>query len=141
MAMPWKCFCFDYSLVQHVVPLSMQLPLAKLFLSAWAGQCLVYNIDIKSLQNRLLKVCCVLKTSTCLPRLLFIFLLWPITVLIKQTRQAILVIKQSIFLRCLWSSKMPHSGRLPALTQTTRVEKLAKGKHSSLLRTLVNYEL
>ncbi len=30
------------------------------------------------------------------------FLLWPLTVLIKQTRQAVLAVKQSILLRCLW---------------------------------------
>ncbi len=30
------------------------------------------------------------------------FLLWPLTVLIKQTRQAVRSIKQSILLRCLW---------------------------------------
>ncbi len=39
-------------------------------------------------------------TSTGLPR--FHFLLQPLTVLIKQTRQAVCAIKQSILLRCLW---------------------------------------
>jgi hypothetical protein len=53
------------------------------------------SIDIQSLQNRLLKVCHVPATSTHLPRLLFIyFLLWPLTVLMKQTRQAVHAIKQ-----------------------------------------------
>jgi hypothetical protein len=60
----------------------------------------VVTIDIKSLQNRLLKVCYVPATSTRLPRLLFLLL--PLTVLIKQTRQAIHTIRQSILLRCLW---------------------------------------
>ncbi len=32
----------------------------------------------------------------------FIFLLWSLTVLMKQTRQTVHTIKQSIFLRCLW---------------------------------------
>jgi hypothetical protein len=32
----------------------------------------------------------------------FFFLLHPLTVLMKQTRQAVSAIKQSIFLRCLW---------------------------------------
>jgi hypothetical protein len=53
-----------------------------------------YIIDIKSLQNRLLKVCYVPAPNASLPRLLF--LLQPFTVLMKHTRQAVLVIKQSI---------------------------------------------
>ncbi len=59
------------------------------------------TIDIKSLQTRFLKVYYVLATIANLPRLLF--LLRPLTVLIKQTRQAIRAVKQSILLRCLWS--------------------------------------
>ncbi len=60
------------------------------------------SIDIESLQNRLLKVCYVPATSACLHRLLFIiFLLRPLTALIKETRQTISAIKHSIFLRCL----------------------------------------
>jgi hypothetical protein len=52
------------------------------------------TIDTESLQNRLLKVCYVRATSACLPRLLFIlFLLWPLTVLMKQTRQAVCTVK------------------------------------------------
>jgi hypothetical protein len=31
------------------------------------------------------------------------FLRWPLTVLMKQTRQAVRTFKQSILLRCLWS--------------------------------------
>ncbi len=58
---------------------------------------LVTIIDIESLQIRLLKVCYVPATSARLPRLLF-----AITVLIKQTRQTVRAIKQSILLRCLW---------------------------------------
>jgi len=56
----------------------------------------VWVIDIESLQNRLLKVCYVPATSAGLPRL---FLLGP---LMKQTRQAVRAIKQSVLLRCLW---------------------------------------
>ncbi len=47
-------------------------------------------------QNRLLKVCYVPNTSASLSRLLF--LQWPLTVLMVQTRQAVRTIKQ---LRCL----------------------------------------
>jgi len=59
----------------------------------------VIVVDIKSLQNRLLKVCCVPSTSTSLQRL---FLLQPLAVLMKQTRQSVHAINQSILLRCLW---------------------------------------
>jgi hypothetical protein len=53
-------------------------------------------IDVKSLQNRLLKVCYVPATNAGLPRLLF--LLQPLTVLMKQTRQVVCGIKQSTLL-------------------------------------------
>ncbi len=46
------------------------------------------------------KVCYVPATSAGLPRLLF--LLRPLTVLMKQTRQAVRAIKQPILLRILW---------------------------------------
>jgi len=60
------------------------------------------TIDIESLQNRSLKVCYVAGTSAG-KRVSFFFsflflLLWPLTVLMKQTRQAVCAIKQSIFL-------------------------------------------
>ncbi len=53
-------------------------------------------------QNRLLKVCCVPATSAGLPRVSFFFsflflLQWPFTLLIKQTRQAVCAVKQSIY--------------------------------------------
>ncbi len=78
--------------------------------NAVVSKCVV-SIDIKSLQNRLLKVCYVPATSVCLPRLLF--LLWPLTVLMKQTSQAVHAVKQSILLRCLWlhhsmKPRQPH---------------------------------
>ncbi len=62
----------------------------------------VWTIDIKSLQNRLLKVCYVPATSAGLPRVSFFFsflflLLQPLTVLMKQTRQAVSAVKQSIY--------------------------------------------
>jgi hypothetical protein len=59
------------------------------------------NIDMESLQNRLLKVCYVPATSASLPRVTFFFsflffflLLRPLTVLMKQTG----LLQQSIFL-------------------------------------------
>jgi hypothetical protein len=53
-------------------------------------------IDIERYKNRLLKFCYVPATSSAHNRLLFV--LRPFTVLMKQTRQAVLIIKQSIFL-------------------------------------------
>jgi hypothetical protein len=63
----------------------------------------VKAIDIESLQNRLLKVCYVPATSVALPRVSFFFsflflLLRPLTILMKQTRQAVRAVKQSMFL-------------------------------------------
>jgi hypothetical protein len=52
--------------------------------------------DIESLQNRLLKVCYVPAASASLPRLLF--LLRPLAVLMKKTRQAVHAMKQLYFL-------------------------------------------
>jgi hypothetical protein len=47
--------------------------------------------------------CYVPATSAAYSRLLFfLFLLRPLTVLMKQTRQAVRAVKPSIFLRCLW---------------------------------------
>ncbi len=57
-------------------------------------------INNESLQNRLLKFCYVPATSASLNRLLFLLLI--LTVLMKQTRQAVCAIKQSIIVRCLW---------------------------------------
>jgi hypothetical protein len=55
--------------------------------------------------NRLLKVCYVPTTSASLSRLLFLFFLqWPLTVLMKQTRQAVHAFKQPSLLICLWLS-------------------------------------
>jgi hypothetical protein len=61
------------------------------------------TIDIESLQNRLLKVCYVPASSAGLLRISFFFsflflLMRPLTVLMKQTRQAVCAIKRSIFL-------------------------------------------
>ena len=57
------------------------------------------GIDIKRRKNRLLKFDYVPATSAAHNRLLFfLFLLRPFTVLMKQTRQAVRAVKQSIFL-------------------------------------------
>jgi hypothetical protein len=56
---------------------------------------LLIHIDIKR-KNRLLKVCYVPATSARLQRLLF--LLQPLTVLMKQTRQAVHAIKSLYYL-------------------------------------------
>ncbi len=76
------------------------MTLCSFYLAEW-----IPPIDIKSLQNRLLKVCYVPVISASLSRLLFLsFLQWPLTVLMKQTRQAVRAFKQSILLRC----QCPH---------------------------------
>ncbi len=56
----------------------------------------IHPIDIESLKNRLLKVCYVPATSASPPRILF--LLRPLTVLMKQTKWPVWAIKQSIYL-------------------------------------------
>jgi hypothetical protein len=69
--------------------------------SLWSCQyfALIRAIDLERQKNRLLKVCYVPTTSAGLPRLLFSFLfMQPLAVLIKQTRQAVRAIKQSIYL-------------------------------------------
>ncbi len=55
-------------------------------------------IDIER-KFRLLKVCYMHTTSTTFQ---VVFLLRPLTVLIRQTRMAVCVINPSIYLRCLW---------------------------------------
>jgi hypothetical protein len=63
------------------------------------------SIDIKS-KNRLLKVCYVPATSPTFLAFFLFFLLWPLTVQIKQTRQAVHAVMQSILLRYLWKEGM-----------------------------------
>jgi hypothetical protein len=59
----------------------------------------VLSKDIERRKNRLLKFCYVPATSAAHNRLLFfIFLLRLFTVLMKQTRQAVHAVKQSIIL-------------------------------------------
>ncbi len=65
-----------------------------------------------SKEYRLLKFCYVPATSATsskafLASFLF-FLLRPLTVLMKQTRQVLCTIKQSILLRCLWCNSTRH---------------------------------
>jgi len=90
----------------------------------------IQTIDIESLQNRLLRVCYEHATSARLPRLL---LLRPLTVLIKQTRQAVRAIKQSMLPRCLWfePSKLPSRVKWCTTNlrqQTTRATNLISFK-------------
>jgi hypothetical protein len=69
-----------------------------------------HNIDIKR-KNRLLKVCYVPTTSTTFLAFLLFFMLWPLAVLKKPTRQAVPAVKKSILLRCLWMYTRRDSGR------------------------------
>ncbi len=54
-------------------------------------------------------------TSAGLSRLLFLFLLWPLRVLIEQTRQALCAFTQSILLRCIWQNQTNVSMDLKGL--------------------------
>ncbi len=47
------------------------------------------------------------------------FLLWPLTVLMKQTRQAVCTFKQSILLRCLWAGLLNKSSYLTQVLGAT----------------------
>ncbi len=61
------------------------------------------SIDIeRRRKNRLLKVCYVPTHSATFLAFFSFFVLWPLTVLMRQTRQAVCTIKQSILLRCIW---------------------------------------
>jgi hypothetical protein len=44
MAMAWKCFCFDFAILQHIAPLDLQWPLAQLFPTALAGSSGWYTV-------------------------------------------------------------------------------------------------
>ncbi len=96
-----------------------------------------FAIDIESLRNWLLKVCYVTPTRAHLPRLLF--LLRPLTVLIKQTRQAVCTIKQSILLRCLC---ILWNGFLVKWVPGRGLERRESGKtvlHLQIISILISY--
>ncbi len=101
---------------------------------------------------RLLKFCYVLTASaTVLALFFFSFLLQPLPALMRQTRQAVCSINQSIFLRCLWSlvifgfylwvrlqpthvellSVPCRAGRLLTLLTNIMLDNISMDKHSS----------
>ncbi len=61
------------------------------------------TIDIER-KNRLLKVCYVPTTNATFLAFFLFFLLWSLTVLMKQTRQVVRAVRRSILLRCLWKT-------------------------------------
>jgi hypothetical protein len=63
----------------------------------------------------------------------FLFLLWQLTVLMKQTRQAVHAFKQSILLRCLW-----HRLREKA-TAEVLFELTCYGKEGKIIDQRVQY--
>ncbi len=109
-----------------------------LYQTKLAAICLLYvhGIDIESLQNRLLKVCYVPATSASLLRVSFVFyflflLLRALTVLMKQTGQAVRVVKQSIFLDIYgpwWQWGQNHSSSSSRVLQ--KFAKKKKNLHS-----------
>ena len=78
--------------------------------------------------NRLLKVCYVPATSADLIAFFFSFLLRPLTVLMKQTRQPVHAVKQSIYLDvyglALWLCLLFWSGGMPVLLACPKVMSL-----------------
>ncbi len=89
---------------------------------AWCKPHMPPNHRYRKYQNRLLKVCCVHAITTGLPRVSFFFsflflLQWPFTVLIKQTRQAVRAVKQSIYILRILCHK--HIFSRKSLTETT----------------------
>ncbi len=56
------------------------------------------TIDIERCKNRLLKFFMCPLLAQLIIGLFFLFLLWPFTVLMKQTRQTVRAVKQSMFL-------------------------------------------
>ncbi len=74
-------------------------------LSAWLCPVRWKGIDIER-KNRLLKVCYVTTTSAAF---LASYLLQPLTVLMRQTKQPVRAINQSIFLRCLCGKVTPRT--------------------------------
>jgi hypothetical protein len=90
----------------------------------WFLQCHRY----RKTKNRLLKFCFVPVTSAAHNKLLFfLFLLWPFTVVMKQTRQAVHVIKQSIFLDVYVQC---HDKIYPFLT-SLQIDQFAKKNHDN----------
>ncbi len=83
-------------------------------------------IDIER-KNRLLKFCYVPNTSK---TFLGFFLLWPLTVLMKQPRQALCAIKQSILVRCLYVDKMnwPCDSNWQCLLRFVDLRNIVNGK-------------
>ncbi len=54
IAVPWKCSCFEFALVELVAPLCLQWPMPQLLPVSWAsktGQCSVY-LSLMSMAKR-----------------------------------------------------------------------------------------
>ncbi len=62
----------------------------------------LYSLMYISKEKKLLMDCYVPATSTTFLAFFCFFLLRPLTVLMKQTRQVVRAVKQSILHRCLW---------------------------------------
>ncbi len=79
------------------------------FVKQHLGRC-YYQLTplLASTEHRYIRIIDCLSFVVCLllaphlPRHFLLFLLQPLTVLMKQTKQAVCAIKQSILLRCLW---------------------------------------
>ncbi len=69
-------------------------------------------------------MCPLLAPVLVVNRLLFFFFCGPLKVLMKQARQAVCAVKQSIFLRCLWPSRI-SIGKVSAFFCATTMSALS----------------
>ncbi len=76
-------------------------------------------------------------TSVAHNRLLF--LLRPFTVLMKQTRQVVFTVKQSIFLRCLWEQHALKNVNNCLNTNIYRYLETSGGQSSNLNLNVVHF--
>ncbi len=80
--------------------------LQELVLAVAIAKIMVLHIDIERQKIVCVKICYVPATSARLPRLLF---MQPKTVLMKQTRQAVYPIKQSIYIDVYCASRQTQN--------------------------------
>ncbi len=94
MSMPWECFCFDsaFGILCSAIVYAMAC-LNKSISCILSSS--TYQSQI-SKEYRLLKFCYVPSTSATSSKAFLAFLKWPLTILMRQTRQVVCVINQYI---------------------------------------------
>ncbi len=94
------------------------------------NQVTTININRK---YRLLKVCYVPATITTF--CFFSFLLQPLTILMRHTRQGVCAINQCIFLRCLW---LPHSAKTTLMLHKKSIRQFINA-HQNIRRKFASF--